>query len=398
VSAGNAVGSLELQVPRETIGQLDRAAQVAAAMRSLIQSDMHRRLLAPAEAVNALSVGAVHSDAAVAQAIPGRHVLFADGGLTPYSCIGPGFRRAIKPDVLFAGGRVRYSERLAGPADTSTLDGLWSSSAAPGLLAACPPTPGGADCVHVRGSSYAAALATRAAAHALELLDALRTDDPLSIPQEFDAVLVKALLVHGASWGSVYDSLAVHKQDASPNSLKRLTARYAGYGYADVQKAFTCTAQRATLLGVGELRNGKAVQFKVPVPICLHALPRPRRLTVTLAWLSPVNALHSRYRVARLWVDPPTQVLGLHRRQADWQQVRSGTVQHEILEGDAAMPIVEGDSLIFTVNCKADAGRLLSATKFALCATLEVGEELNLPLYQQVYEKITPRAQVRAAS
>lgn len=398
VSAGNSADPLVLQIPRETVGQLERPLQVAAAVKSLIQSDMHRRLLAPAESLNALTVGSVHSDAAVAQAIPGRHIVFEDGGLTPYSCIGPGFRRAIKPDVLFAGGRVRYSERLVGPADMSTLDGLWNNAGAPGLLAACPPTPGGADSAHVRGSSYSAALATRAASQALDVLDALRAEDPTRIPEAFDAVLVKALLVHGASWGNLYDSLAVHKQDAAAASLKRMAARYAGYGYADVHKAFTCSEQRATLLGFGELQNGRAIQFTVRVPACLHALPRRRRLTITLAWLSPVNALHSRYRVARLWVDPPTQLLALQRREADWQQVRGGTVQHEILEGDAAVPIVEGDSLVFTVNCKADAGRLLPATRFGLCATLEVAEELQLPLYQQVREQIAPRAQVHTTT
>lgn len=294
------------------------------------------------------------------------------------------------------GGRVRYSENLTAPPDQTWLRGQWESGAAPGLLAACPPSAGASECRHVRGSSYAAALATRAAAQALDVIDALRSGRPEVIPADYEAVLLKALLVHGADWSNLFDEISAHAGETSPVARKRLVARYVGYGWSNVQKAVTCTEQRATLLGFGSLLNEKALEFRVPVPMSLHALPRRRRLTVTLAWLTPVHPRHSKYRVARLWVDPPVDALGLRRSDGDWQHVRAGTVQHEVLVGDAAVPLVEGDELVFTVNCKADAGRLSSAAKFALCATLEVAEELNLPIYREIREGISPRAEVRA--
>lgn len=397
VSAGNNNDELTLPVPRETLSRLPRDEQSQIATQSLLSVDFHRRLFAPAESVNALTVGALHSDAGLNAAIPGRHVLFSDGGLAPYSCIGPGFRRAIKPDVLFPGGRVRYSERMLGPEESTRVQGLWTSPAAPGLAAACPPDAAGNDLQHVRGTSYAAALATRAAARAHEVIESLRQDDPELLPAKFDAVLLKALLVHGAEWGSVSTQLAAGVPGLDQHRRKRLAARYAGYGAANMERVLTCTEQRATLIGVGELKNGKAVEFRVPIPFCLHAVPRGRRLTITLAWLTPVNARHSRYRVARLWIDPPMERLGLRRQNADHRQVRSGTVQHEVLEGSLAMPLLDGDELVFTVNCLKDASRIWEPVQFALCATLEVAEDLALPIYEELRAGIQAATQVAAA-
>lgn len=396
VSAGNNADELTLPVPRESLSALPRDQQIQLATKSLLASDFHRRLFAPAESVNAVTVGALHTDSGLNAPIPGRPVLFSDGGLAPYSCLGPGFRRGIKPDVLFPGGRVRYSERIVMPPETTRIHGHWTSPSAPGLAAACPPDPAGNDMQHVRGTSYAAALATRAAARAHEVVEALREGREHLIPPKFDAVLLKALLVHGAAWREVAAQLAAGMPGLNPHRKKRLAARYAGYGGADIERVLTCTEQRATLIGVGELKNEKAVEFRVPVPISLHALPRGRKLTITLAWLTPVNARHSRYRVARLWIDPPTALLGLQRQNADHRQVRNGTVQHEVLEGSHAMPLVAGDELVFTVNCVKDASRIWDPVQFALCATLEVAEDLALPIYNEIREGIQAATQVAA--
>lgn len=397
VSAGNNDDDLTLLVPRESVSTLPRDQQSQLAMKALLAADFHRRLFAPAESINALTVGALHSDASLYATVTGRHVLFSDGGLAPYSCIGPGFRRGIKPDVLFPGGRVRYSERMVPPVETTRVQGLWNSPAAPGLAAACPPDAAGNDMQHVRGTSYAAALATRSAARAYEVIEALRQGRQELLPPRFDAVLLKALIVHGAEWREVSTQLHAGIPDLNPHRRKRLAARYAGYGSTDIERVLTCTEQRATLIGVGELKNEKAVEFRVPVPICLHALPRGRKLTITLAWLTPVNSHHSRYRVAKLWIDPPTELLGLQRQNADHRQVRNGTVQHEVLQGSQAMPLLASDELVFTVNCVKDASRIWEPVQFALCATLEVAEDLALPIYNEIRDGIQVAAPVAEA-
>lgn len=55
VSAGNSGDDLALPVARESIGTLERADRATAAVRSLLQADMHRRILTPAESLNSLT-------------------------------------------------------------------------------------------------------------------------------------------------------------------------------------------------------------------------------------------------------------------------------------------------------------------------------------------------------
>ena len=397
VSVGNASDELTLDAPRESIVHLSDDQRASLAARALMTNDGHRMLLAPAEAINALTVGACHFDGSVGVSVPGRYSLFPDQGIAPYSRIGPGFRRSIKPDILLAGGRVLYSESPMSPLHETQVRGAWRSPAPPGHLVAAPPDAAGNATIFSRGTSNAAALGTRAAAHAFEVLESLRAGGATDLSPRFDAVLIKALLAHGAAWGVTKDQVLVARPDVDQwHRQKLLVARYAGYGLADVEKALTCTEQRATLLGVGELRNDKALEFRIPIPVALNATTERRRLTVTLAWLSPTNSRHSKYRVGRLWMDVPDAGLRLTRLEGESRQVQSGTLQHEIFEGDSAVPIVQGSEITIRVNCVADAGRLSASVQFALCVSLEVAEGVALPIYQQVRARISPPISISA--
>ncbi len=269
VSSGNLADDLVLNTARESIQRLTPNERSSLAMRALMQEDnrMHRRLLSPAESVNALTVGAAYSDASTFDQGAGRSVLFQHGGVAPYSCIGPGFRRAIKPEILLPGGRVMYSERATSPPEQSHMSGLWRNPRSPGQRVAAPPSADG-DTMYTRGTSNAAALATRWAARAFGVLEELRAGDPNTLPKRFDAVMIKALLAHGASLGAIEQQVLAARPDISTTqwqAQRQLVSRYAGYGLADVERALTCTEQRATLLGYGELRNDKAVEFQVPI-------------------------------------------------------------------------------------------------------------------------------------
>lgn len=396
VSSGNRADDLVLNVAHESLQGLTSEAQASASMLALVQQDMHRRLLAPAESVNALTVGASYTDASTFAPAPGRFALFVEGGIAPYSCIGPGFRRAIKPEVLLPGGRVLYRERpISRPAETH-LNGVWHTPQPPGQRVAAPPDAAG-DTIYTRGTSNAAALATRWAAQAFDVLAALRAGNPDGLPNRYDAVMIKALLAHGASLGNIEGQVLAARPDIEHwHAQRRLVSRYAGYGVADVERALTCTEQRATMLGVGELRNEKAWEFRVPIPEALNATLVKRRLTVTLSWFTPTNARHSKYRAARLWLDVSAEALRLERSEGEWRQLQLGTLQHEIFEGEGAVPVVPGQSLVVRVNCLADAGRLNSPVEFALCVSLEVAEGVALPIYEQVRARITPRIAVGA--
>jgi hypothetical protein len=140
VSAGNQIdGDLLLDTPAGSLAGMTLEQRSALATKAVCRDDMHRRVLAPAESVNALTVGASHTDASTLTPAGGRFLLFSEGGLTPYSGIGPGFRRAIKPDILLPGGRILYREATISPAGQTKVQPIHSLQA-PGHRVAAPPT------------------------------------------------------------------------------------------------------------------------------------------------------------------------------------------------------------------------------------------------------------------
>jgi hypothetical protein len=78
----------------------------------------------------------------------------------------------------------------------------------------------------------------------------------------------------------------------------------------------------------------------------------------------------------------------------DGRAVRRGTVQHEVLEGERATVFVEGDVLVIKVNCREDAKPLESAVRYGIVATLEVAEDIEIPLYEEIRFRIQPRIRI----
>lgn len=393
VSAGNQMDELILDTAAGTLQHMTPEQRSALATKAVCGNDMHRRVFAPAESINALTVGASHADDSNVPAVGGRFLLFADGGLAPYSAIGPGFRRAVKPDILLPGGRVLYQEAAISPPGKTRVRPI-SALRPPGQLVAANPTPQGTT-VHTRGTSNACAVGTRWSALAHATLEVLRAGNP-RLEAKYDPVLIKALLAHGAVLGNIQAQVLAARPDVDEwQAQRRLVSRYAGYGVADVQRALTCSAQRATLLGVGTLRNEKALEFRVPIPRALHATVIGRRVTATLAWMSPVNPRHSKYRVARLWIDLPDGALRGDRAEGEWHQLRLGTIHHEVFDAGRAVPVDDETYLSVRVNCLADASRIVDPVKFALCVSLEVAEGVAIPIYEQVRARVAPQVGIR---
>jgi len=113
-------------------------------------------------------------------------------------------------------------------------------------------------------------------------------------------VLLKALLVHGARWGESKEAIA----RAIPLADKALIARMLGYGTADVTRVMECAQHRATAIGFGALTEDQAHRFTFPLPPSLSGRNDWRRLVVTLAWFTPINAAHRAYRRAQLFFYP----------------------------------------------------------------------------------------------
>ena len=395
VSAGNVSAQLTLPVPRGTLSTLSVDARQRLAVPALVADSVGRRVLTPGESINAITVGSVHADGSTFVQTSDRFDLFPARGISPYSCIGHGFRRAVKPDILVPGGRALHREKYTSDPGITEVK-IINTSAAPGHRVAAPPDSTGQNTKYSRGTSNATALATRGAAQAHSVIEVLRAGIPDLLPDRLDAVLLKAILVHGAEWGNLEAQIINARPEVTDwRQRQNLVTRFVGFGLSDIDRAITCTEQRATMLGTGELRDGEALEFRVPLPPSLNARLVKRRLTITLAWMSPVNPRHAKYRSARLWVKPPDTDFGVSRMNCDWQRVQRGTVQHEVLEGESAIPFVDGADLVFKVNCAEDGGRFQAPVPFALCVTLEVGEGVELPIYQEIQERVSTRIGVQ---
>jgi hypothetical protein len=401
VSAGNRSSTLTLDVQPGGLAALPPEARSALAFRGLIASSADRRIIAPAEAVNAITVGACHSDEYKAPIPPNRFDLFALGGISPISRVGHGFRRAIKPDILLPGGRLIHREQVNANQQETVLEAA-DTATPPGHRVAAPPLPGGALNVtaYCRGTSNAAALASRHAALAFEVIDQLRAAGATVLPPSRDAVVLKALLAHGAAWGPWCNALLACRPELTDwRAQKDFVSRWLGYGPADVERALSCSTERATMIGTGEVEAEKACVFSAPLPPSLAGKTVWRRLTVTLAWLTPINPAHRAYRRAKLWITPPQTELHLARvNSANDKAAQRGTLQHEVLEGDNAVAFVDGDRFTCKVNCAADAGELKDKIPFALCVTLEVAPGAGIPIYQEIRDRIVPQVPIQPAA
>jgi hypothetical protein len=121
-----------------------------------------------------------------------------------------------------------------------------------------------------------------------------------------------------------------------------------------------------------------------------------QRVAVTLAWFSPIDALHRNYRKAALWASKPEGPLKLSRENVDANTCLRGTLQHEVFEGDKAVPIVAGDAMSVQVNCGADAGKLTESVAYALAISLEVVDAPEIPVYDEVRAALHVRIASRA--
>jgi hypothetical protein len=362
-----------------------------------------RSILSPAESVNALTIGAQHHDhlrqrlGAAAAVDP-----FDDAQLpNPSSALGLGYRRAVKPEIYFPGGREHLRMKRGGGGG-----GIDAGFGAPqrlyGLSAAAPDSSGQgrADQLALSdGTSSATALATRAAHR---IFDALMDPDVPSALREMDpafyAVVTKALLVHRARWNGKSDLL---KDICGPvgqyrsNERAENVSRFLGFGVPNTEEAIECAANRATLIGFGTLEPDKVLNYRVPLPPSLERVTDPRSLTITLAWFSPIRPGHQNYRCIRLEASPVQHMqalgVGRHTDQPTDGPVKRGTVFHEHFQGAKAVPFLDDGYLNLQVWRKEDAGGASSAVRFGIAISIEA--EGALPVYDEIAQRlrIAPR-------
>ena len=405
VSAGNFTDGIDVGMPNGEFSKLSDEQKVAHVLKCIEQQLLERRLLSPAESLNALTVGALHTDES-GDYTPGQRIdLLPNGALfSPISRFGHGFRRSVKPEILFPGGRQLY---ILPALDNGQHFPRDTGLRAPGQQVAWDSAREGerSQTVYTRGTSNATALATRSGARIYEVLADLEGDHGEQIQDDLMAVLIKTLLVHGAQHDDQVEKVLTETLKTPNNShrFKEVMARYIGYGAVNIERVLACTEQRGTILGCGEIRENQVHEYLFPLPLGLSGSKVWRRMVVTLAWFSPINPAHRNMREAKLELQPGgtwNQLpLKLERVDSDNDQVLRGTVQHEILEGKSRISAYREDGhILLHVICKADATeRLDDAIPYGLAVTLEVAEGVAIPIYQQMRARIKPQVAVGAS-
>lgn len=377
----------------------DQESLHTAILKSNFESVRLRRLFSPAEAMNVLTVGATHSDAADIS-LPDSVVDAIQSGMpAAYSAVGFGYRSSVKPEILLPGGRQIYQRPPTGTSGEITLTPTRSIAVGPGLQVAAPNVTGEINSIaYSAGTSNATALATRAISFIFDVLEGATSeseDFPFPDPQ-YHPVLAKTLLVHAANWGNTHEILKA-ALTLDPSKRQRELTRMLGYGPVDPTRVATASRTRAVLLGADSIRTDQRHTFTFPLPDSLNAKADWRRLTITLGWLSPINSMSQKHRMARLRFRPPQEPLGVERTEADWRAVRKGTVQHEVFEGRAAVAFQQDGVLTIDVDCRVDAGKLNGVIRYGLAVSLEMETSINADIHAEVRQHLQAQLRNRVA-
>ena len=398
ISAGNHEQDIEIGMRKNVFDALSNEKKETKVVQTLYADARHRKLLSPGESINGITVGALHHDASTAVHVSHAIDLFESLLPSPVSAFGNGYRRAVKPDFLFNGGRVLYAEKLEKSTD-ATFESR-QRRIAPGNKVASPSSISGElnKVVYSCGTSNATALTSRMASICHDtVLEVFKEQSPDIELNTHLAPLLKAMIVHGCSWRGIEERLrTILRTPANGRKMRSLISRWLGYGVPDFDRVLACTEQRATMLGYGQLSDEKAHIFRLPLPPSLGARREQRRLTVTLAWMSPIAANTQRYRSAGLWFEINGNALAVERREIDTKASRRGTVQHEIFEGTSAVAITDGANLDIKVNCRKDAAKLQTPVAYGLAVTLEVAEGIDIAIYEEIRARIVPAVEIRA--
>lgn len=386
VSAGNySLEGINLEVDENNI------------LKKIHSEVLNRKIMSPSESINSLTVGSLNSDASTVVLSDNMRDFISEPYYpSPISASGLGFKSSVKPDFVMPGGKILFKKSIITDQGYE-LSGHMSENVTPGILSAVTSPVGRiSDIGYIHGTSFSCALASRLASQVLEVLTAYEENQ---IDVSYYSLLIKAMISHGASWEGARESIfnIFHQsEDINRNQIKDVISRLIGYGKINNEKCLFSTDSRAFIIGTADIKSDEGVIFEIPLPSSLNAVVGRKRITVTLAWFSPINPGDKRYRKAQLWFDQPVASNGddlrFKRLEADWRAVKRGTLQHEIFETEAAIAFGADEKLLIQVNCKQEAsGRIDRRIKFALAVSVEAEEALNINVYNEIQSRITTR-------
>ena len=401
VSAGNIGDGILMQefLNGDAFEAAPSDERAKATFRGLDALKSDRRVLAPADSLNALTIGAWHRDAS-AEVFRGASPFppYTDEDMPNLSSrLGPGLRRSTKPEALFAGGRQRVRlDPVSAPPILLTHplpSRFW------GLKVAAPPENGAMGLHFTIGTSAATALATHSAHRIFDALEDAYPDLIARMPLAERAALLKALLVHAASWRGSEDFIrsvidpgaALHNEH-----WRREVSRHLGYGFVDPEDAIGCAVDRATMWATGTVAPEGSTTFDVPIPAVFGSNANPREVRATLAWFAPTRPGHLAYRAVKLRI-PSLQLeslevagVGTMGGQPTNSQSESGTIVHRRWCDARIGNAVGGGSIPVQIQRERDQGTPIDEViPFGLAVTVE------MPGAVQVYDEVLSSIQIR---
>lgn len=399
VSAGNYLDAIE--IPAQSTNSLDAAR--SAALRSVYEATLLRGILPPGDALNALTIGAIHDDELgdldVSDTV---WDITHPGAPAHYGATGPGADRSVKPDLFHTGGRALYTRPV--PRNDEELVALELARTAitgPGHQVATPGRAGATNnTVFTVGTSNATALVTREASRLFDLLEAGGADsedDPLPDPQ-YHPLLVRALLAHASSWGEWEPRLRQELGLTDQRARRHLTALL-GYGRLNTDRLGIAAMNRAVLVAGGSIARNQRHTYELPLPPSLRARAEWHRFTITLAYMVPTVGQLTRYRAAKVYfATPDTGLAGGDRIDGEYNTVRRGSLQHEIVQGTRTMVFGDGDAFPIHVECMDDAQRLGAGNtiRYTLVVSVETAEQTSTTIHDEVRARLRQRARDRA--
>lgn len=400
VSAGNHLGPLT--IPADATSNADSAR--SAALRSVYDAALLRGILPPGDALNALTIGATHSDGAGDIDVPDTAWdITHQNGPAHYGATGPGVDRSVKPDLHHIGGRALYARPVTPPGGQATVavELAQTATTGPGLQVAAPGRAGATNnTVFTVGTSNATALVAREASRLYDILEA-GSDDPEDAPlpdPQYHPLLVRALLAHASSWGEWEARLRRELGLSNQQARRHLTALL-GYGRLDTDRLGTAATNRAVLVGGGLIARDQRHTYELPLPPSLRARAEWHRFTITLAYMVPTVGQLNRYRGAKVYfATPDMQLAGGERIDAEHNSVRRGSLQHEIVQGTRTMVFGDDGTFPIHVECMDDAQRLRSGrtVRYALVVSVETAEQTSTTIHDEVRARLRQQVRDRA--
>lgn len=401
VSAGNSYEPFQIDSYADIASFIaaDPIKRQIAILRSVENAKGERIILSPAESMNSITVGAVHGDGAGA---------CPDGVVEPYdqisgvtnlsSTVGLGINRAIKPDIVEVGGRQLIQTSY----DNGILSGWPLQHPEIGQLSAIPGA-GDVSLGRSTGTSNAAALTTRSAILLADVIeDIFEENNEDWIKSKTRAVVLKALLVHSCAWRDTGELL----NTLYPGTWQRkreAVSRVIGYGRPNYARIVSADGSRVTLLADDLIRHDELHEYKLPVPSAMINNREIRRVTMTLAWSSPIDPVTNRYRGVlaeivdrdgkrKFWdgfnglknEDGSTKIIG-----PVIDATRRGTLQHIVLEGKKLIKAAPSNDIFIGVQARADLTAFANAEiPYALAITLEMGQPVRQDIFADVVTRI----------